>query len=242
MPTVGCLERDLRTLSVPGQPAYGVAMAKSGAKQPRRTCLFTGVSGRLGRDFCARYTDRYDIIGVWWSTKPDVPICKLGSTDKDPGAIFGLRTDLREEGAVEAVAEKVIARFDSVDWQFFLNAAAPVRLVSALVRGSWQATPEENRQRRRNVVNLSSIAATVVYEGRGQGGYAATKAALDAFTRHQASELAPIGIRVNGLAPNTFPGLVPTESVSDKVVELDKGSQSGQILIMDKRDEVHLSS
>jgi NAD(P)-dependent dehydrogenase (short-subunit alcohol dehydrogenase family) len=240
-------------------------MSKSGAKPSARTCLFTGVSGRLGQDFCARYADRYDIVGVWWSTTPNVPFCKLGATATAPGGIYGLQTDLREEGAVEALAEKVVDRFgsvdlvvnaavyrrfgplrakpflDSLDWQFYLNVAVPVRLVSALVRGTWQETETQNRKRHRNVVNLSSTAATVVYEGRGQGGYAATKAALDVFTRHQASELAPIGVRVNGLAPNTFPGLVPTAAVSDKVVELDRGSQSGKILILDI-DRMYLSS
>jgi 3-oxoacyl-[acyl-carrier protein] reductase len=50
------------------------------------------------------------------------------------------------------------------------------------------------------IVNISSITG---YIGRLEGGslYGATKAGLVAFTRYLATELAPQGIRANGLAP-----------------------------------------
>ena len=54
-------------------------------------------------------------------------------------------------------------------------------------------------QRRRSIVNISSIVGLSGY--RGLAVYSATKAALDGFTRALARELGSRGITVNGVAP-----------------------------------------
>ncbi|HEY0247875.1 MAG TPA: SDR family oxidoreductase [Gryllotalpicola sp.] len=63
------------------------------------------------------------------------------------------------------------------------------------------------------VINISSGAATV--PAAGGGCYAASKAALEMFTRVFALELAPHGIRVNTVQPGFAPG--------SEVSELDEG-------------------
>ena len=75
-------------------------------------------------------------------------------------------------------------------------------------------------KRRGAIVNLSSVAA--FRPGRGQSNYAASKGAIESFTRALAVELAPRGIRVNAVAP----GVIETE-LSEEVralagPELDK--------------------
>ncbi len=55
------------------------------------------------------------------------------------------------------------------------------------------------------IINVSSVAAKK--PGRGQANYAASKGAIEAFTRAMAAELAPRGITVNSVAP----GVVVTE-------------------------------
>jgi 3-oxoacyl-[acyl-carrier protein] reductase len=65
-----------------------------------------------------------------------------------------------------------------------------------------EATRRMLRQRRGSIVNLSSVAAQ--RPGRGQSNYAASKGAVEAFTRALAVELAPRGIRVNAVAPGVI--------------------------------------
>jgi len=59
------------------------------------------------------------------------------------------------------------------------------------------------------IVNLSSVAAQ--RPGRGQSNYAASKGAIEAFTRALAVELAPKKIRVNAVAP----GVIDTEMTAE---------------------------
>ena len=60
-----------------------------------------------------------------------------------------------------------------------------------------------------SIVTLSSVAAQ--RPGRGQSNYAASKGAIEAFTRALAVELAPRSIRVNAVAP----GIIDTAMTSE---------------------------
>ena len=72
------------------------------------------------------------------------------------------------------------------------NIRAPFFLIQA-------ALPALRESGVRAVVNISSSSGTL--HRVGQSVYAMTKSALDYLTRTLAGELAPLGVRVNGIAP-----------------------------------------
>jgi 3-oxoacyl-[acyl-carrier protein] reductase len=65
--------------------------------------------------------------------------------------------------------------------------------------------PHMISKRRGKIINISSVAGEK--GGRGQTNYAASKGAINAFTRALAVELAPRSITVNAVAP----GVIETE-------------------------------
>lgn len=60
-----------------------------------------------------------------------------------------------------------------------------------------------------SIVNIASV--TAVLGSPGQSAYSATKGAIISFTKSSAKELAPLGIRVNAVAP----GIVKTERFTE---------------------------
>lgn len=64
-------------------------------------------------------------------------------------------------------------------------------------------------RRRGAIVNVSSVAGQ--RPGRGQSNYAASKGAVEAFTKALAVELAPRSIRVNAVAP----GIIETDMTAE---------------------------
>lgn len=176
------------------------------------------------------------------------------------GGTYAVRADLREPGAVRRIVELALARYDRIDHvvnaaadsafhgstleaahvadrlaeQLLLNALTPALLASEVARAFWRERADENRALRRSVVNVSSISGVNVYSGGGQGGYSASKAALQFITCHMAADYEPIGVRVNALAPDRFPGAITTEAVADAVGTLVGGSATGKIHLLDR--------
>ncbi|MGD1844284.1 MAG: SDR family NAD(P)-dependent oxidoreductase [Salibacteraceae bacterium] len=72
------------------------------------------------------------------------------------------------------------------------NLKAPFLMCRAVV-------PQMKRQNRGTIVNISSIGGVVAMEG--SAAYVASKTGLAGFTRALGLDLAPVGIRVNGIAP-----------------------------------------
>jgi NAD(P)-dependent dehydrogenase (short-subunit alcohol dehydrogenase family) len=92
----------------------------------------------------------------------------------------------------------------------------------------------ENLARNRNVINISSTAGVYVYPDLGQSVYAATKAALNQLSYHLAAEFWDIGVRVNAIAPDSFPSRVQTGVVLDAIRRTDQGDRTGKVVIVDR--------
>jgi NAD(P)-dependent dehydrogenase (short-subunit alcohol dehydrogenase family) len=212
----------------------------------RRVCLLTGASGTLGSALCDGLADSYEFAAVHHDRRPASSM------------VFAIEADLREPGECERIVEAALERFGRIDlivnaavssrWgsmlesapvvesapsQFLLNTVVPLRVACAAARLFWVGSADENRILNRSVINVSSISGQNLIPGEGQSVYAASKAALDHLTGHMALEFASIGIRVNAVAPNSFPRNVATGRVVQAIENLDLGEETGSIVVVD---------
>ncbi|WP_067431681.1 SDR family NAD(P)-dependent oxidoreductase [Nocardioides jensenii] len=178
--------------------------------------------------------------------------------------VFVVMSDLAKPGEADRVVDLVLARYDGVDLvvnnaaetafhpaglvdndaafadfdRFFkVNVSVPAQFGALFARKFWTSRAHENRERNRNIVNVSSLSGNRVYPGGGQAVYASSKAALNHMTRYMAQEFEAFGVRVNGLAPTAFPAQVSSETVADAVVRLDRESVTGKILVVDREPQ-----
>lgn len=129
-----------------------------------------------------------------------------------------IRTDVSDAGAVDAMFREIDERFGALDCLVCSAGITRDTLLGASSNDDFSSVlavnllgvvnccrPAALRMaacRRGAIVTLSSMAAT--RPGRGQSNYAASKGGVEAFTRALAVELAPRGIRVNGVAPGVI--------------------------------------
>lgn len=172
--------------------------------------------------------------------------------------VYAVQADLAEDGEMERVVDVALARFERIDvvinaaahsvWspmvesrraldsaerQFLVNAIVPAKLATLIARTFWRDRDLENQSFNRNVINVSSTAGVNVYPGMGQGVYSASKAALNFLTGHMADEFGRFGVRVNALAPDSFPSRVRTRAVAAALHQLDAGEATGQVFVID---------
>ncbi len=203
-----------------------------------KVALVTGGSGGIGRA----------IVQVLAAAGMDVVFTFRGNAAAaaeiamaSPGAkISSAAVDIRDSAACASLAEKVFDRTGRID--LLVNNAGVIRdnpltaledddvrvVLETNVNGTFNMTravlPYMISKRRGKIVNLSSVSGEK--GGRGQTNYAASKGAINAFTRSLAVEVAPRGITVNAVAP----GVIETE-MSRAVRELAGDQINSRILL-----------
>jgi 3-oxoacyl-[acyl-carrier protein] reductase len=151
------------------------------------------------------------------------------------GTALALKIDVADGPAVQAGVERVEQELGPVD--ILVNNAGVIRddLFVRLEPEHWDEVIRTNlggtfnftravaygmmRRRKGRIVNISSVAATHV--NPGQTNYAASKGAINSFTRALAVELASRGVTVNAIAP----GFIETDmsaAVRNKAGDLIK--------------------
>jgi NAD(P)-dependent dehydrogenase (short-subunit alcohol dehydrogenase family) len=178
-----------------------------------------------------------------------------GVIEDGSAAVFTISMDLEEDQAAKRIVELTLARYGRIDLivnaaahieherltvsaevsahldrSFYLNATFPVILASTAARDFWDGRRAENLTANRNVINISSGAGLGYAYSPGLGAYSASKAAVNFLTCYLAEEFHGFGIRVNGIAPTTFPDIIPVQLVSDQIAQLDKDSATGTII------------
>jgi 3-oxoacyl-[acyl-carrier protein] reductase len=140
-------------------------------------------------------------------------------------AVIGFEVDVLINNAGSLLKRAKLAEMDEATYDavMTLNTKSVWFVTQALA-------PAMIRKKEGVIVNLASIA------GRNGGGpgatvYAAAKAAVTAFTKGWAKELAPHGIRVNAISPGTvdnyFHEVFSTREVLDGVVKMTPAGRLG---------------
>ncbi len=156
------------------------------------------------------------------------------------GKVAMEQVDIRDSRACAAAVDRVAERCGRID--ILVNNAGMIRdnqlaamddddvqvVLDTNVGGVFNVVravaPHMIVQRGGKIINLSSVAGEK--GGRGQTNYAASKGAINAFTRSLAVELAPRKITVNAVAP----GVIETE-MSQEVRELAGDAVKARILL-----------
>lgn len=134
------------------------------------------------------------------------------------GSAHFVRVDVNSLADLEAAAAAAIARYGRID--ILVNNAAQAiggivdetdeanwsRVLSTNLSSVWRGMkaclPQMRKQKKGAIVNMSSVQALAGF--KGWAAYAAAKGGVNALTQQTAVELAPLGIRVNAVAPGTI--------------------------------------
>ena len=194
--------------------------AKAG-KLEGRVVLVTGASRGIGAAIAKACAAEGARVIVNYARNADAAADVVRGIEAEGGQAALQRADVGDAEAVNGMIDAVLEKYGALDvlvnnagitrdnllavmsdeeWDDVLrvNAGGVFRLCRAVAR------PMMARKRGR-IVNVSSVAGTK--GGKGQTNYAASKGAIEAFTRALAVELAPKGINVNAVAP----GVIVTE-------------------------------
>lgn len=174
-----------------------------------QTALVTGASRGIGRAIALRLAKEGAQVFVHYHHNRGAAESVLGEMEQ-PGTL--LQADLRSPREIDGM----IAALGDAQLDILINNAGiwgqtPLgntslqdleAMLDINVKGVFYLTQTCLPRLREGarIVNVSSIAGRTGTR-RGRSVYAATKAAVDAFTRNWALELAPRKIRVNAVAP-----------------------------------------
>jgi 3-oxoacyl-[acyl-carrier protein] reductase len=191
-----------------------------------RNIIVTGASRGLGLAIASTLAAGGDcVIAVARNATPELTAATAAATRAGSGAVEFRSFDLTDTPAIAGFVSGVrkefgplyglvnnaglgtagvlaIMREADIEQLTRLNVIAPLVLTKHVVRAMML-------ERAGRIVNISSIIGSTGYPGLS--AYAATKAALQGFTRSLAREVGSLGITVNAVAP----GFISTEMTAD---------------------------
>ena len=205
-----------------------------------KSVIVTGGSRGIGRAIVERLASDGADVTFFYRENAQAAQAVVDAAQAAGRKVTAEQLDVRDAEACAAAAERVFSRTEGID--VLVNNAGAIRdnpltgfsdadvqdVLDINVTGVFNMTravaPYMISKRRGRIVNLSSVSGEK--GGRGQTNYAASKGAINAFTRALAVELAPRKIAVNAVAP----GVIETE-MSEAVRELAGDEVRARILM-----------
>jgi 3-oxoacyl-[acyl-carrier protein] reductase len=200
-----------------------------------QVAIVTGGSRGIGRAIAKALAQEGARVAIVYRGSKEAADALATEINGSGGTAVAMQVDVSDYAAAGKCVEEVIEKWGQLD--ILVNNAGVVKddLFLRMEPDHWNKVLQTNlggvfnfckpavdamfRRRRGRVINISSVAADRV--NAGQANYAASKGAINAFTRALAVELASRNINVNAIAP----GFVETdmsEGIRNKAGELIK--------------------
>lgn len=195
-------------------------MEQHPAPKPR-TVLVTGAGRGIGRAIAARFAAHGDQVVIHYyqsRARAEALAEQLKAEGVTPEHLLLCQADLRQTAEIQELIQKSTRHFGKVDvlvnnagigWNGLLTDMTEAewdQLFAVNLKAVFTACrlvlPQMIRRKQGKIINISSM--------WGQAGascevaYAASKGALDAFTKGLALEVAPSGITVNAVSPGVI--------------------------------------
>ena len=201
-----------------------------------QVAIVTGGSRGIGRGIVKAFAAEGAKVALVYKGSREAAEATVQEITQAGGTAVAHQVDVTSAGAAERCVEQVVKDWGRVD--VLVNNAGIVRdtLFVRMTAEDWDGVLATNlggavnfcravvpvmafKQRRGRIINVSSVAAE--YVNQGQTNYAASKGAINAFTRALAVELAGRSVTVNAIAP----GFIETDmsaAVRNKAGDLIK--------------------
>jgi NAD(P)-dependent dehydrogenase (short-subunit alcohol dehydrogenase family) len=177
-----------------------------------RTVIVTGGTGGLGQSVVAAFVAAGDRVVVPWIVEREAErVCERFAGE---ARVELVRADVAEEAGAAAVAKQAgdLAVLVNGVGGFAMgpHQATPLEVWDSLYRTNVRATASMTRAAlpallARGAGAIVNVAANAALDPPGEmGAYTASKAAVIAFTRSLAREVAARGVRVNAVLPTTI--------------------------------------
>jgi 3-oxoacyl-[acyl-carrier protein] reductase len=207
----------------------------AGQRLKDQVAVVSGGSRGIGRAICRALAAEGAKVACVYKGSKEAAEGLVQEVQQGGGTAMALQVDVAKAEDVQGCVTRIEKDWGPVN--ILVNNAGIVRddLFVRLEPDAWQAVLQTNlggaynfcravaysmmRQRKGRIINISSVAAEHV--NPGQTNYAASKGAINSFTKALAVELASRGVTVNAVAP----GFIETdmsEAIRNKAGDLIK--------------------